>query len=65
MNKRILTVMLNRLDGEVIASAVCEDEDVFRNVSFASMEEATRYLYRQYKNKYRVILNIPPNVRRP
>lgn len=64
MSKPVLTVMLTQLERGLMASAVCQDVDVMRNAHFDRFNEALQYFERRFNNDFRVVLNIPPNVRR-
>ncbi len=60
----ILTVMFKQVGDILTASGVSEDVDLFRNVGFASLDEALRYITKRLKPQYQVICNVPSNVRR-
>jgi hypothetical protein len=64
MTKPVLTVTLRHTIAGLLGSGVSEDEDIFRNVYFASLNEATTYLQRRYQHMYRLVLNLPPTVER-
>lgn len=61
--KPVLTVLFEvRPRYGLVASGICEDADVFRNVPFSDMAEATRYLYRKFDKLYHVVANVARNV---
>jgi hypothetical protein len=63
--KPVLTVLIyQQPSGGISLSGVCEDVDIFRNGHFTSLNEALQYLNAHYHNRYKVVLNIPPNVKR-
>jgi hypothetical protein len=64
MDKPTLTVMFRQMPADLLASGVVADEDLFRNVRFGTLDEALKYMQNRYQSAYKVILNIPSNVKR-
>jgi len=60
----VLTVMLTQHEQNVKASGVCEDVTIFSDACFLDLNDAMRYFQSKYNSVYRVVLNIPPSVRR-
>jgi hypothetical protein len=56
--------MFRQTPAGLLGSGVVEDDDLFRNTLFASLDEALRYMQSRYQTAYKVILNIPSNVKR-
>jgi len=62
--KPVLTVLLVQSERVILASGVHEDTDVIRNAHFDSLGDALQYIERRFQSTYRIVLNIPPNIRR-
>jgi hypothetical protein len=63
--KPTLTILLTQTINGIMASGVHEDADLFRNVWYGSdFYGILRLLEAKYGHDYRVILNIPHNVKR-
>lgn len=64
MTKPTLTVTLDAQSGTIKALGIVEDVTIFSDASFKSLTEAFNYLHRQYRARYRVVLNIDPSCNR-
>jgi len=62
--KPVMTVMLYKTGADIMARGISEDATVFTHFHFKSLNETMRYLVNTHYPKYRVILNIPPEVGR-
>jgi hypothetical protein len=62
--KPVLTVLLVQSERVILASGVHEDTDVIRNAHFDSLNDALQYIERRFQPTYRIVLNIPKNIRR-
>jgi hypothetical protein len=60
----VLTVMLTQGEQNVRAHGVCADETIFRDACFLDLNDALRYFQSKYNSVYKVVLNIPPTVKR-
>jgi len=63
--RRPLTALFTQSpNGDVLVRGICEDETIFSNLAFKTLTEALQYMQRRYNTEFRVVANIPGNVRR-
>ncbi len=64
--KPLLTVMLrpSQMENVIEMHGVSEDVTIFRKQFAGELVPALRYLVDTYQRSYRVVLNIPPTIRR-
>jgi len=64
--KPLLTVMLrpSQMENAIEMHGVSEDVTIFRKLFAGELVHALRYLVDTYQKSYRVVLNIPPTIRR-
>jgi hypothetical protein len=62
--KPLTALCTQALNGDVLVRGIVEDETLFSNMVFKTLTEALHYLKRRYNTEYRVVINLPGNVRR-